>query len=287
MKATGSRRAWRRSARAWAPGFGVDADVTHVAVDPLGRGFFAALVIPGRKWERTGRLVIGEIATGEAIGVYEVGYGPDACAFTPDGSAIIVANEGEGGESALGGYVDPVGSVSVFRVSDSSVTTRALLPTAKRMKGEVRVHPANVGAEVLDLEPEYVAVLGDRAYVVLQENNAYAVVDWESGEVERIFGFEALLAVVDVDDQDGSAGIHTSVTALAAPDQIAAFEEGGRGYLVTVNEGDDRGEWGEDPRGDTRRIGKLREAGLVRGHAALGDRLKVCAFSGDLDGDGG
>jgi hypothetical protein len=39
-----------------------------------------------------------------------------------------------------------------------------------------------------DLEPEYVAVEGNTAYVSLQENNALAVVDLEDARIERIIG---------------------------------------------------------------------------------------------------
>ncbi len=278
---------WRRSAREWVPALGVDASVTHVAVDPLGRGFFVALVAPARSWERTGRAVIGEMATGDVLSVREVGYGPDACALSPDGSTIIVANEGEAGEPASGVVVDPPGTLSVLRVGeDGPALTRALLPARDGVDGALRVHPRNVDAVVLDLEPEYVAVLGGRAYVTLQENNAIAEVDWRTGEVRRVFGLEPTLAVIDADDGDGAAGIHTTVAALPMPDQLAAFESGGRGYLVTANEGDDRGGWGESALGDSARVGELRAQGRLAGHAHLGDRLKVCAFSGDADGDG-
>lgn len=278
---------WRRSAREWVPAMGVDASVTHVAVDPLGRGFFVALVAPARSWERTGRVVIAEMATGEAISVHEVGYGPDACAFSPDGSTVIIANEGEAGEPASGAVMDPPGTVSLLRIGDrGTVETRALLPTRDGIEGELRVHPRNTEAVVLDLEPEYIAVMGARAYITLQENNAIAEIDWRSGEVLRVFGLAPTLAVIDADDEDRAAGIHTTIVALPMPDQLAAFEEGERRYLVTANEGDERGGWGESALGDSARVGDLRAAGRVAGHAHLGERLKVCAFSGDADGDG-
>jgi len=61
-----------------------------------------------------GKVVFYDTTTLAKIGEAEVGALPDMLTFTPDGKAVLVANEGEASE----GYeVDPVGSVSVIDVS--------------------------------------------------------------------------------------------------------------------------------------------------------------------------
>ena len=61
-------------------------------------------------------------------------------------------------------------SVSTFDFSDGSITSGAL-----QDKG-VRVNP-NAPSVAADLEPEYITVSGNQAFVSLQENNAVAVID--------------------------------------------------------------------------------------------------------------
>ncbi|MEQ9443809.1 MAG: choice-of-anchor I family protein [Cyclobacteriaceae bacterium] len=120
----------------------------------------------------------------EAKAIVPVGSLPDMLIFTPDGAKVLVANEGEPEDDGT----DPEGSVSVIQVSDFSVTTvdfkkfndqrEALLA-----KG-VRIF-AYAESVAQDLEPEGIAISPDgrQAFVALQENNAFAVIDIESLEV--------------------------------------------------------------------------------------------------------
>ena len=57
---------------------------------------------------------------GNFIASVTVGALPDMVTFTPDGSKVLVANEGEPDDDGL---VDPEGSVSVINVADYSVMT--------------------------------------------------------------------------------------------------------------------------------------------------------------------
>ena len=99
-----------------------------------------------------------------------------------------------------------------------------------------------------DLEPEYIAVSADSrtAYVVLQENNAFAVVDVGSGRIERLLplGFKdhsVAGAGLDASDQDAQVNIRPwPVKGMYQPDAVAAYQAGGATYLVTANEGDAR-----------------------------------------------
>ena len=123
------------------------------------------------------------------VNTVEVGVLPDMLTFTPDGTKILVANEGE-----PDGAVDPQGSISIIDVSNGvenpTITTATFIPfngqeEALRADG-VRIFPDRLAAR--DLEPEYIAVSDDstKAYVTLQENNAVAVVDINSSTVESI-----------------------------------------------------------------------------------------------------
>ena len=120
-----------------------------------------------------------------------VGALPDMLTFTPDGTKILVANEGEPSDDYT---VDPNGSISIVDISNGignpTVTEagftgfndqkQALINKGVRIFG-------NDGAATVaqDLEPEYIAVSADgtTAIVTLQENNAIAVVDIESATV--------------------------------------------------------------------------------------------------------
>ncbi|MEB3220005.1 MAG: choice-of-anchor I family protein, partial [Nostocales cyanobacterium 94392] len=189
-----------------------------------------------------------------------VGALPDMLTFTPDGTKILVANEGEPNEDYT---VDPEGSISIIDVSggiaNASVTTagftgfndqkQALIDSGVRIFGP--------GATVAqDLEPEYIAVSADgtKAFVTLQENNAIAVLDVATATVEDILplgykdhnlpgnGLDA--SDRDVDGSSGGGGKinikNWPVFGMYQPDSIASFEADGKTYYLTANEGDAR-----------------------------------------------
>ncbi|MEL6762936.1 MAG: esterase-like activity of phytase family protein, partial [Cyanobacteria bacterium J06607_6] len=137
----------------------------------------------------------------DAVKVFTVGALPDMVTFTPDGSKILVANEGEADvtENDDGSItvVDPEGSVSIIDISgefeslshdDVSTAdfTRFNGRKADLIGDGVRLFPDATVAQ--DLEPEYIAVSpdGTKAFVTLQENNAIAIVDIESAEIEAV-----------------------------------------------------------------------------------------------------
>jgi hypothetical protein len=137
---------------------------------------------------------------GKLIKAVQVGSLPDMIAFTPDGSNLLTANEGE--PSGYGeGFVDPEGSVSIVpvprnskewkKLSDSDVRT-VTFQRFNGKEGKLRAQGIRIygpGASVAqDLEPEYITVTEDSrtAYVTLQENNAIAEIDIKSGSVTNI-----------------------------------------------------------------------------------------------------
>jgi len=192
----------------------------------------------------------------------EVGYLPDSIAFSKDGDYLVVANEGE----PIAGYAadrskDPAGSIGIieikgledegvkkgkdlrFRYTDLRFDGIAL-PPGVRISG-----PAGT-VQAVDIEPEYVAILGEHAYVTLQENNAVAKVDLEDKKIVNIFALGAVdykNQLVDLTDRDSPTAssvfapkLGQNFEGLRMPDGIAAYRVKGKDYFVTANEGDGR-----------------------------------------------
>jgi hypothetical protein len=205
------------------------------------------------------------------LGTNTVGALPDMLTFTPDGSYLLVANEGEPNSYGQPDSVDPVGSVSVIALSGLSpnATGAALLRTVSTAGFEsfnsqvASLRSAGVrifgpGASVAqDLEPEYITVSADSrtAYVTLQENNAVAIVDIASKRITDIkpLGFKdhSLAGMgMDVSDEDGGTNtnsgsaaikiVQVPVKGMYQPDAIASYTVDGQTYLITANEGDAR-----------------------------------------------
>ena len=189
-----------------------------------------------------------------------VGFLPDMLTFTPDGSQIVVANEGEAlfdDDDNL--IANPVGSVSVIDFSGSYANPTHTEIGFDRWNRRERIlrargvlmtqldegFAANVAQ---DLEPEYVAVTEDGLYawVSLQENNAVALIDLNRKRLRNIIPLGMVDhsrpgSSLDASDRDGGINITTEPTmGLRQPDAIATMTFRGRNYLFTANEGDAR-----------------------------------------------
>jgi DNA-binding beta-propeller fold protein YncE len=223
-----------------------------------------------------------------------VGALPDSLTFTPDGKRIVVANEGEPNDEYT---VDPEGTISIIDVSKGGAAiTQANVRTVTftgfngqkaelRRKG-IRIYGPKVeevigeggepetiftegGASVAqDIEPEFVAISADSrtAFVTLQENNAFAIVDIHTARVKKIVALGYKLHILprnglDASDRDDEIRIKSwPVRGMYLPDAVAAFEVGGRTYLITANEGDTR-DW--DGFSEEERIGDLTLGGIL------------------------
>jgi len=195
-----------------------------------------------------GKVVIFDTA-GTELSVTEVGYLPDMVTFNEDGTKVIVANEGEP-DASTGVYVDVAGTVGIVKVADGSYIEVGFVDgdlndaqdtTAVRLGGT----PSNSTA--LDLEPEYITVVGDKAYVTLQENNAVAIIDI-STDTPTVDGVQSLGSKdytsenkIDI-EEDGKISLknYPGLKSLYQPDSINSYVFGGSTYLVTANEGDGR-----------------------------------------------
>lgn len=216
-------------------------------------GNLIAVAVEANPKTDTGWVIFLNAATLTYVNSVDVGALPDMVTFTPDGSKLLVANEGEPDV----GYVnDPVGSISVIRVADYNVSTigftdfniggsrNSELPTSKMILAGINASVAQ------DLEPEYITVRADgqKAYVSLQENNAIAVLDLSNNVVEKILGLGFKNHAIpgnelDASQQDGVNLKTWPVMGMYMPDSLSSFSYNGKTYLVTANEGDSREDW--------------------------------------------
>ena len=274
-----------------------------IAIEEFGGGInsiaiedgIIAAAIEGESAQDPGSIVFFD-TQGNVINQVTVGALPDMVTFTPDGTKILVANEGEPDEDDPTN--NPQGSVSIIDLS--SGVENAVVITADftayngreeelRKKG-VRIFPGENFAN--DAEPEYIAVSPDgrQAFVTLQENNAVAVVDLETNEISDIQplglkDYSLERNKIDASDEDGGINIKNQpVFGLYQPDAIAAYEVDGATYYVTANEGDarDEDERVEDLELDPDAFPNAEE---LQGSDNLG-RLEVSTIDGDVDGDG-
>ena len=239
--------------------------------------------------------------SGNFINQVTAGALPDMVTFSPNGQWVLVANEGEPNDAYT---VDPEGSVSVIdlrggvaNLTQADVRTASFLPfNNATLDSSIRVFGPNATV-AQDMEPEYITVSHDSktAWVVLQENNAIAVVDIRSATVTDLIGLgfknhNMVGNELDASNEDGLININNWPTlGMYLPDAIASYRVNGNTYLVTANEGDSRdyGGFSEEERvGDvTLDPVAFPNAAFLQDDANLG-RLKITTTLGDTDKDG-
>lgn len=200
-----------------------------------------------------------------------VGSLPDMLTFTPDGSKLLVANEGT--PAVYGPRIgttiprefgpavnDPAGSVSIIDVATRTLTATVGFDGVPTVGSNI---PTNTG---MDFEPEYIAInsAGTKAYVTLQEANAIGILDLNTNSFEKIVGlgakdFSLPGNTIDANDNGIISFASANLKGLYQPDGIAAYEVGGSTFIVTANEGDFRGD-----DGDRTRANELGESGDLR-----------------------
>lgn len=236
-------------------------DISSVSVrkgQGMNPSVLAAAIIASPK-TNLGHVVFLNAATGALLGSVEVGPNPDHLAFTPDGTKVLVCNEGETAGNVAADTTP--GSVSIIDVSGgfaSPVETRAgfgAFDAQAAALGAAGVRIFQGGVPSLDFEPEYLAISpdGSKAMVTLQEANAVAVLDIATATFTSVVplgkkDFSTLRT--DVSDRDGAGAsnlvnpvLGNPVFGLYMPDAIAAYQAGGQTYFVTANEGDDRNDF--------------------------------------------
>ena len=238
---------------------------------------------------------------GNFLNAVTAGALPDMLTFSPNGKYLLVANEGEPNDDYT---VDPEGTVSIInlrkhpaKLIDADVTTVSFAQfNNATLDASIRIF--GPGASVAqDLEPEYIAVSADSrtAWVSLQENNAFAIIDIPTATVTELTGLgfkdhSLPENALDASNRDDVINITTWPTlGMYQPDAIASYRVRGKDYIVSANEGDARD---YDGYSEEERIGDLDldpsafpNAEDLQEDENLG-RLNSTTATGDADGDG-
>ncbi|MBE9056596.1 choice-of-anchor I family protein, partial [Sphaerospermopsis sp. LEGE 08334] len=284
-----------------------------------------AVAISGNNITDPGIVAFYDAFTLTKISQVTVGALPDMITFTPDGSKLLVANEGEPSEDYT---IDPEGSISIIDVSgniaslDNSKVTTATFTTFNSQEATLKaagVRIFGLNATVAqDLEPEYIAVSPDSktAFITLQDNNAIAILDIASGTITDVvpLGYKDHSLpgnALDASDRDvngtsaGGGKINIQnwpIFGMYQPDGISSFQINGTTYYITANEGDARirptanNSFGNEGSifNEEVRVGSgsvildptaFPNAAELKNNANLG-RLTITNKLGDTDGDG-
>ncbi|MCA8938517.1 MAG: choice-of-anchor I family protein, partial [Planctomycetes bacterium] len=273
-----------------------------------------AVAVEQQNKQDNGQVLFFNASTLQMVGGVSVGALPDMVTFSPDGKYVVTANEGE----PIDDYtVDPEGSISVITLpSDISTITQNAVRTAgfagfNGMINELRTAGVRIfgpnATVAQDLEPEYVAINAESttAWVSLQENNAFAIVDLASATVTSVkaLGYKDHSKTghgLDASDRDAPGtenGFRSNITTwpvwgMYQPDTIAAYSVNGATYIVSANEGDARAYGGFD---EEARVSGLNldpvdfpvvaDSGFEPQLNEQMGRLRTTSASGDLDGD--
>ena len=250
-------------------------------------------------------------AAGTFLNSVAVGALPDMLTFTPDGTKVLVANEGEPNSYGQPNSVDPEGSVSIIDISGGVASATVAQASFTNFNSQIAtlkaagVRITGPGSTVAqDLEPEFIAVSpdGQTAQITLQENNAIAILDIASATITNILPLGAKnynlpgngLDASDRDLTSNSGKINIQnwpVLGLYQPDAIASFTANEQTYYITANEGDSRDYTGFSEEIRVGAAGFLLDptvfpnAATLKQNTNLG-RLTVTNATGDTDGDG-
>jgi len=275
--------------------------ITSVAV----KNGIIAVASPNRSnVQQNGSVVFFDI-DGNFIKQVNVGVLPDMITFTPDGTKVMTANEGEPNDAYT---VDPEGSISIIDITggipnllQSNVTTLSLAvfngqEATLAASGVRKVKSTSTLAQ--DLEPEYIAISADsqKAWVSCQENNAVIEINLAAKTLGNIWGLGQKDMSIpgngfDASDTNGEILIaNWPVKAYYNPDAMAYLKAGGTNYIVTANEGDEKDLGGFSERttvgANTYTLDPtiFPNASVLKATHNLG-RFRVTNVNGNKDGD--
>lgn len=279
--------------------------ITSIAVK---NGIIAVASPNGTNPQGNGSVVFFDI-NGVFLKQLNVGVLPDMITFTPDGTKVMTANEGEPNDAYT---VDPEGSISIIDVPTLTVAgIQALTQTNvttlgfTQFNGQEATLAATGGRKVKststlaqDLEPEYIAISPDsqKAWVSCQENNAIIEVNLTTKALTGIWGLGKKDMSLpgngfDASDNNGEVLIaNWPVKAYYNPDAMASYKIGNTNYLVTANEGDEKDLGGFSERttvganGYTLDSTIFPNASILKASHNLG-RFRITNVNGNTDGD--
>ncbi len=233
-----------------------------------------------------------------------VGALPDMVTFSPDGSKVMTANEGQPNDAYT---VDPEGSVSIIDISggitnltQANVTTVSFAgfnsqETALIASGVRKLKATSTLAQ--DFEPEFITISPDSktAWVTLQENNAVAEINLTNATATSVWSFgtkdfSAMGNGFDASDNNGVIlNSNWPIKSFFLADAIGNYAVNGTTYLVTANEGDEKEYAGLTERTTVGAVkldsAKFPQAAMLQQAHNLG-RLRITNLQGDTDTDG-
>lgn len=194
-----------------------------------------------------GRIRFFEAATGSQIGAdLAVGTTPDQMTFTPDGTKLVVAIEGD---PEVGGGPGQIAIIDMATKSVNALGFGAFAGNEPAYRaGGALFRPGVAFAD--DIEPEFVTITpdGKKAVVTLQENNMIAVVDLTTETIVELIPLglkdptkpESFFLHRSSSVTPNSLGLQ-GVSALWQPDGVVAFDHKGLTFLALANEGENLG----------------------------------------------
>lgn len=307
---------------------GVENTISLGAVNSIAiKDDLLAIAIEGEVKQAPGAILfysLNALGEGTFIKAVEAGALPDMVTFTPDGSKVLVANEGEPNADYSN---DPEGSISVIAVvdmvpadvavsinlsSDIVFSNDNLSPEdydtdEKRLailtKAGVKFAGPIGNTVAKDLEPEYITTASNSeiAYVSLQENNAIGIINLKDLTIEvKALGYKDWgkyqLDFTNKDQVPEFKSIQ-GLYGMYQPDTIASYSWNGSTFIVSANEGDARDYAGyteevrvkdiidPDELNQTLSTALQSQYDETGGSDYLG-RLKVTTALGDKDQDG-
>jgi uncharacterized protein YjdB len=208
-----------------------------------------AAAVQNADYTKNGRIVMMDY-DGNILHTFETGVQPDNVVFSKDGNYILSANEAEP-RMGLEKGMDPEGSVTIVNYETKQANTILFDDTSVI---DTDVHIRNNGSladAVRDLEPEYISLTreGKTAFVSLQENNAIARINVETGKVISVKSLGFKDHSLPENGLDAARNDKIDIESLPIlgvymPDSIDVFEKNGITYILTANEGDAT-EWEE------------------------------------------
>lgn len=286
--------------------------ITSVDINPYGgitsvavHSGKVAVASPNHNEQQNGSILFFDI-NGTFISQVTAGALPDMVTFTPDGTKVLAANEGQPNQDYS---IDPEGSVTIIDISGGMAgltqaqavtldfTSFNSQETALMNSGVRKTKSTSTLSQ--DLEPEYITVSADgsKAWVTLQENNAIAEIDLQNTVITDIWALGTKDMSIpgngfDASDNNGEILIaNWPVKAFYIPDGIGTFQVAGVNYLVTANEGDEKEYASFEERTSVDASGYVLNplffphADMLRKSHNLG-RMRVTNLNGDTNQDG-
>lgn len=275
--------------------------LTSVAV----KNGIVAVASPNNDVVDNGKVIFFD-TDGTYISEVTVGVLPDNVVFSPDGTKVLTADEGQPNQDYS---IDPEGSVSIIDVSNgvAGITQEQVstLLFTEFNSQESSLIASGVRKLKLtstlsqDFEPEYIAVNAEstKAWVTLQENNAIAEIDLATKTITSVWALGTKDMSLpgngfDASDNNGEVLIaNWPVESYYIPDAVGTYSINGVNYLVTANEGDEKEYDGFEERvavgSNNYQLDPeaFPHASILKQNHNLG-RFRVTNLNGDTDNDG-